>query len=132
LDNLEEHRDLSLEEWNFRGLVTQQLQSLLNQQRIYWQQRGTIKWVKFGDDCIRFFHANASIKHCRNTISTLRDDSGKELVDHEEKARHIWLSFKERMDISEYSNMSIDLASLITPSSDLQWLEGEFLKEEID
>jgi exonuclease III len=30
LDNLEEHRDLSLEEWNFRLTVSQQLQSLLN------------------------------------------------------------------------------------------------------
>jgi hypothetical protein len=132
LDNLEEHRDLSLEEWNFRLTVSQQLQSLLNQQKIYWKQRGTIKWVKFGDECTRFFHANASIKHCKNTITVLRDATGKDLVDHEEKAQHIWLAFKERLGISEFSGMNIDLDSLLTPSGDLDWLQQNFLKEEID
>jgi hypothetical protein len=31
LDNLEEFRDLSLEEWNFRDVLSKQLISLLNQ-----------------------------------------------------------------------------------------------------
>jgi hypothetical protein len=45
LDVLEEHSDLLLEEWNFRNLVSQQLQDLLHLQKNYWKQRGTIKWV---------------------------------------------------------------------------------------
>jgi hypothetical protein len=36
LDLMEEHRDLSLEEWNHLG-------NLLEQARIYWKQRGAIK-----------------------------------------------------------------------------------------
>jgi hypothetical protein len=36
LDYLEEFRDLALEEWNFRLLIQQNLQSLLEQQRVYW------------------------------------------------------------------------------------------------
>lgn len=40
LETLEEHRDLSLEEWNFRSILREKLLSLLEQQRIYWKQRG--------------------------------------------------------------------------------------------
>lgn len=43
MDILEEARDLTLEEWNFRDQTNQQLNSLLSQQKIYWQQRGMIK-----------------------------------------------------------------------------------------
>lgn len=43
LDKLEEFRDLSLEEWNFRQIVHENLALLLEQQRVYCRQRGTIK-----------------------------------------------------------------------------------------
>jgi hypothetical protein len=132
LDIMEEFRDLTVEEWNFRTIISQQLQDLLHQQKIYWKQRDTVKWVKFGDECTKFFHANASIKHSRNTISILRDDTGKELAEHEEKAQFIWSSFKERLGISEFSDLNFDLASFITPAEDIDWLQREFLKEEID
>jgi hypothetical protein len=62
----------------------------------------------------------------------LRDDTGRELHSHEEKANFIWLSFKQRLGISEFEGMNIDLGSLITPSDNLGWLQGEFTKEEID
>jgi hypothetical protein len=131
-DNLEEHRDLSLEEWNFRDIVAQHLQPLLSQQRTYWKQRGAIKWVKFGDECTKFFHANASIKHCRNSISVIRDESGKDLTNHEEKAQYIWLAFRERLGVSVFTEINLDLSSLINPSENLDWLHGDFTKEEID
>jgi hypothetical protein len=35
LDTMEEHRDLSLEEWNSRQIVQDNLNGLLEQQRIY-------------------------------------------------------------------------------------------------
>jgi hypothetical protein len=132
LDVIEESRDLSLEEWNFRSIISEHLQSLPHLQKIYWKQRGTIKWVKFGDECPRFFHANASVKHNKNSIVVLRDDSGKELYSHEDKAQFIWNSFKNRLGISEFSGMNIDLSSILTPSENLYWLEEEFFREEID
>lgn len=57
LEILEECRDLSL----------------LKQQRIYWKHRGTIKWVKFGDEDTKFFHANATIKLWKSLINSLLD-----------------------------------------------------------
>jgi hypothetical protein len=35
LDTIEEHRNLSLEEWNFRTMVQDNLNELFEQQRIY-------------------------------------------------------------------------------------------------
>ena len=40
LEILEEFRDLSLLEWNFRELLRIKLNELLEQQKIYWRQRG--------------------------------------------------------------------------------------------
>jgi hypothetical protein len=71
MDMLEEFRDLSLYEWDFREILKQHLDGLLQQQNTYWKQRGTIKWVRFGDECTRFFHANATIKNIRKMPSPL-------------------------------------------------------------
>jgi hypothetical protein len=71
LHSIEEFRDLSLEEWNFRKMVQDNLAILLEQQRVYWQQRGRIKWVTLGDENTNFFHASATIKNNRNSIMTL-------------------------------------------------------------
>jgi hypothetical protein len=63
LDSVEEFYDLSLEEWNFQNIVQENLSRLLEQQRIYWKQRGTAKWATLGDENTKFFPANATVKH---------------------------------------------------------------------
>jgi hypothetical protein len=97
LDIIEETRDLTLEEWNFRDILNSHLIQLLNQQKIYWTQRGAINWVKFGDECTAFFHANASIRLRKNSITSLVDDNGQEHFLHDEKAQLLWDAFKNRM-----------------------------------
>jgi hypothetical protein len=86
VDVLEETRDVSLQEWNFRLLVQQNLNKLLEQQRVYWKQRGNIKWAKLGDENTKFFHANATIIHNKSTIKSLKDQNGVEIFKHEDKA----------------------------------------------
>jgi hypothetical protein len=132
LDIIEEARDLTLEEWNFRSILNTHLQSLLHQQRIYWQQRGTINWVKFGDECTTFFHANASIRLRRNTITSLKDANGHDIFEHEAKASLLWNAYKDRMGTSEFSHMYCELETLLNRDNDLGGLEVPFSKEEID
>jgi hypothetical protein len=50
LGTMEEFRDLFLEEWNFRRILHEHLENLLEQQRIYWNQRSRIKWTTLGDE----------------------------------------------------------------------------------
>jgi hypothetical protein len=94
-----------LEEWNFREILNSHLIQLLNQQKIYWTQRGARKWVKFGDECTAFFHANASIRLRKNSITSLADDNGQEHFLHDEKAQLLWDAFKSRMGTSDFSHM---------------------------
>jgi hypothetical protein len=61
LDIFEELRPLTLEEWNLRDLLKSHIISLLQNQRVYWKQRGKIKWVKLGNENTRFFHSKATI-----------------------------------------------------------------------
>jgi len=58
-------------EWNFKEVLVEKLNHLLEQQRIYWKQRSKIRWVKDGDAGTKLFHANATIKHRNNLIAQL-------------------------------------------------------------
>lgn len=79
LDLLEEHMDLlALHEWNFRGSLNQLLVSLLKQQKSYRKQRGTFKYVKYGDGNTKFFYPNATIKSRKNAITSLTDSNGNQ------------------------------------------------------
>lgn len=71
---LEDLRNLSLIEWNFRSLLEEKLISLLQQQKIYWKQRGALKWVTLGDANTKFFRANATVKYRRNLITQLTNE----------------------------------------------------------
>jgi len=131
-DLIEEHRDLTLEEWQLRDLIRDNLLLLLEQQRIYWQQRGAIKWATLGDAGTKFFHANATTRHRRNLITVLQDESGNPLSAHVDKERLIWNSFRERLGKTEFSNMLFDLDQLIISHDNLSFLETPFVTEEID
>jgi len=129
---LEEYRDLSLEEWNFRDILREKLLSLLEQQRIYWKQRGSVKWVTLGDVVTEFFHANVTIKHRRNLIAKLVTEQGEVVTSHHDKEVQIWHSFKDRLGVTEYNEMLFDLSSLMQEHPNLNWLEDQFTTNEID
>jgi hypothetical protein len=132
IDIIEEHRDLSIEEWNFRELLQSKNADLLQIQKTYWKQRASIKWVTKGDICSRFFHAHATVKHMRNSIALLSDDSGSFFSDHDMKANLLWNVFKCRLGSSDFSENVFDLSGLIMLQEGLHWLEEPFTKQEID
>lgn len=132
LDIMEESRDLTLQEWNFRDLLQNHLEGLLHRQNIYWKQRSNVKWVKFGDASTEFFHARASINHRVNSIPILQDQHGDLKTEHEAKADLLWTAYKDRLCTSEYTKMHFDLSTLLQEVEDLDWLQSPFTKEEID
>lgn len=134
LDVIEEWRDLSVQEWNFREILNSKLSNLLHQQQIYWRQRGAIKWVKLGDENSKLFHANATIKHRKNKITCLTDPAGLLVYDHNSKASLIWNDFKERLGSICFQEMSFDLETLFSGSHEVDFssLELPFSHSEID
>jgi hypothetical protein len=89
LDTLEEYRDLSMQEWYFRKIVQDHMINLLEHQRVYWKQRGRIKWATLGDENTKFFHASGTTKHNKNNIMSLKNVEGVIVTRHEEKANII-------------------------------------------
>lgn len=132
IEIMEECRDHSLPEWNFEEALMSKLVDLLRQQKIYWKQRGTTKWVKFGDAGTTFFHANATLKNRRNFITTLEDGNGVPHASHQEKAAILWDAYKERLGVVQFQHIIFDLNSLLDRNSDLHDLEDPFTHEEID
>lgn len=113
LETIELFRDPSLPEWNFKNLISKKLILLLKQQRIYWKQRGKIRWVKEGDASTKYFHAHATIRHRKNNITCLKDSLGNTVYSHEVKADILWNAFKERMGKTEFTQMLFDLDQLL-------------------
>lgn len=73
----------------------------------------------------------ATISHKGNFIVSLLNPKGNTVTDHEQKANLLWTSLRERLGISEYTNMIYDLSSLLT-FHDLTTLDDDFREDEID
>lgn len=97
---MEEFRRPEIQEFNFRVVLQDHLARLLKDQRTCWKQRATIKWVKFGDENTKFFHAHATLKFRRNHVQKFKDNSGNDKFGHSKKALILWDSYKERLGTS--------------------------------
>jgi hypothetical protein len=132
MDFIEESRDLTIQEWNFKDTLVHHLHDLLSKQRTYWKQRGQIKWATLGDAGTNFFHANATIKHHYNHILSLVGVNGTTVTSHVDKEEVLFQSFKDRLGTSQPTSMVFNLSSLIQPVSNLSTLEMLFSHSEID
>jgi hypothetical protein len=132
LDMAENSRDLLPREWHLRVSLKNLLKDLLAKQKLFWKQRGKIKWVKFGDESSRFFHSLATTQHRRNKIATLASPDGIVHSSHEAKASLLWSSYKDILGQSAPREMLFDLPSILSADEDLHSLEDPFTTSEID
>ena len=132
IDVLEEFRDLSLPEWNFRAILKEKLHFLLEQQRGYWKQRSKVKWVKLGDATTKFFHANAAIKMRANLIRQIEKEDGSLITAHKDKEQLLWEEYKERLGKAEPIRFGFDPFELLEAREDLAFLEQAFSIQEIE
>ena len=63
--------------------VRAELDSLLDQEEVYWKQWAKDFWLKEGDRNTRYFHSHASSKQKHNQIRKLNDADGNEVSDKE-------------------------------------------------
>ena len=90
-DTIEEHRPLFRPEFNFRKIVKLHLDELLAAECAYWKKRCTIRWIKQGEENTIFFHAMATQRFRRNTISMLKNSDGIEVTNHHDMATMLWI-----------------------------------------
>jgi len=93
-------RDLTIEVWNFINILYDKLVSLLKMQKVYWKQRSKVTWVREEDAGTKLFPAHATVRHRRNTISSLLNDNNLPVSEHNKKAGLIWESFKQRLGVT--------------------------------
>jgi hypothetical protein len=86
---------------------------LLAQQREYLKQRGRIKRATLRDENMKFFHANATVRHNKNSIMVLKNSEGQERCSHEDKTAILWEAYKERLGPSEFTQIYFDLNELL-------------------
>ena len=132
LEVINEHRDLSLDEWNFKIILEKHLLKLLENQRIYSRQRESIKWAQLGDAGTHFFHTCATLRHRNKLISELTSRHGNIAVDHKDKAAILWEEFRERLGVNEFTGFTIEPTSINQARVDLTNLEDPITHEEID
>jgi hypothetical protein len=96
LDKLEEQRQLYTQEANLRIIIKNHVNRLMKYKNDYWRQRYTVRWVHFGDEPTKLFHAAATERYRLNTITSIQDEEGRELFEHE-KAAVLWSTFRSQM-----------------------------------
>lgn len=107
-DLFEEFRDLGIYEGNCKAFLKDHFLVLLNNQRIYWKQRGKIKGVKFRDENTKFFHTKASINHRHHHIAILQNEDQTDIFDHAGKATILWDAFRKRLGVSKEGSFEED------------------------
>ena len=59
------------------------MDSLLDQEEVYWKQQAKNLWLKEEDSNTRYFHSHTSSKQKHNQIRKLNDADGNEVSDKE-------------------------------------------------
>nr|XP_051205130.1 uncharacterized protein LOC127318698 [Lolium perenne] len=131
LDQLEDDRELSRPEFNFRNIVKEHLKVLMQSQSDYWKKRCTIRWIKLGGENTKFFHSKATERYRHNVIADIMDDDGSTLSTHSEKANAFFHSFKNRMGVCRATS-PMNLGAVIQRVDNLDSLVTPFSDEEID
>jgi hypothetical protein len=111
-------------------VVQKHLAQLLEAKRIYWKQSNTARWVNFGDENTKLFQAMATYSMRRNLISFFSLADGTIVSDHNQMAGLLWSSYKERLGVSDFTEISYELAELIQPS-DIPSMDEPFSMEKI-
>ena len=55
--------------------LTLKIENLLEQEEIYWAQRGHTNWLRRGDRNTKFYHQYASSRRRRNLIKRLKNNN---------------------------------------------------------
>jgi len=61
--------------------------------------------VTLGDASTNFFHVDTTIKYRKNLITCPKDDVGVSFFYHQQKAQMIWVAFKDRSGVSEFTSI---------------------------
>jgi hypothetical protein len=87
--------------------------------------------VKLGDENTQLFQSMATICHKKNFIVSFYNSDGSIVTNHDQKAALLWIAFKGRLGVSEFTSIAYNLATLLL-AHDLEGLDEDFSENEIE
>ncbi|CAL1366863.1 unnamed protein product [Linum trigynum] len=100
-------------DWEVVRSLEMELSRQWDAEKVYWQQKSRVRWLKRGDQNSAYFHTVTRARRKRNFVAGLRDDEGEWVTEESGKAR-IATSFYQTLFTSESQvpNMADRVASL--------------------
>jgi hypothetical protein len=114
-------------------VLAQQIEKLLEQEEIKWNQRARANWLQNGDRNTAYFHSFASARKKRNFIKKLRDANGN-MVEGTENLNPLVSDYFTTLFSSEINRIDPDFLEKITPkvSDDMnERLIAQFTAEDV-
>lgn len=127
----EDHRTLSTMELWLRNKLKPHSLALSSLQRTIAHNRSRLLWLSEGDANTNMFHSFASHQKRKNFISNLTTDEGVVLTKHEDKEENIFNFCSSLLGENLDQEVTVNLATLNAPTSDLCKLEAPFSEEEV-
>jgi hypothetical protein len=74
--------------WVERYQLEGKLQQIFQKEEVYWQQRGSERWILMGDANTKFFHTNANGRRRKKMICSMETEDGV-LTEQKDISKHI-------------------------------------------
>jgi hypothetical protein len=91
-----------------------QIENLLEQEELYWVQRGRINWLKHGDQNTAFFHRPASERRKRNHINQLKTDTG-DIIDDQDQLLDLASNYFQHLFTAEVQEPNQAVLDKVVP-----------------
>ena len=86
-------RKISAYLYSLESQLTQEYNSVLHKEYLYWRLKSRIKWLNYGDANNKYFHIKTIQRRSYSWVITLKDDTGLWLIG-EPLTQHIHSAFK--------------------------------------
>ncbi|KAA3468179.1 reverse transcriptase [Gossypium australe] len=105
----------------------------IKKDKVYWEQRARVNWLKYGDKDTAFFHKSATTRRRVNSITQLVTDDGKEVVEEielQEAAKSYFEKLFSSEGMTDPKKILEEVESSITPEMN-EVLNSPYTTEEI-
>ncbi|KAE8766271.1 hypothetical protein D1007_62561 [Hordeum vulgare] len=128
LDDLADGTGLSPNDWIRRYSFDDELMGIFSSEELFWQRRGSQKWLLKGDANTAYFQAIANVRRRKCVIPFLRDGDAL-LESPEDISSHIYSFYKELFSADLRGGSS--LCEDFWPLADQFWKSIQSIKHEI-
>jgi hypothetical protein len=110
-----------------------EIDNLLHQEEMWWNQRSRVLWLKHGDKNTSFFHKKASQRRQKNRIDAITDCEGNVQTEHDKIEETLINHFKDLFTKQDtlHINETVEVVKDSITEDMYNFLQQDFTKEEV-